>query len=110
LDRPFELLNGQLLTISTLDNLEWQKGEAPFAHSNRVYSEFRGFLISVNRNSKGVASGRVDRRDDVEDVAIAAPGNLRFPAKNLIFPRPWFCHRNQRRHQVRQPSTADLMG
>jgi hypothetical protein len=37
------------------------------------------------RFGKGVASSRVDRRDDVEDVAIAEPGNLRFPAKNLIF-------------------------
>ena len=27
---------------------------------------------------------RVDRRDDVEDVAIDELGNLRFPAKNLI--------------------------
>jgi hypothetical protein len=36
------------------------------------------------RFGKGVASGRVDRRDDVEDVAIPEPGNLLFPAKNLI--------------------------
>jgi hypothetical protein len=42
-----------------------------------------GATPARRRFGKGVASSRVDRRDDVEDVAIAEPGNLRFPAKNL---------------------------
>jgi hypothetical protein len=36
---------------------------------------------------KGCRVCRIDRCDDVEDVAIDAPGNLLIPAKNLIFAR-----------------------
>jgi hypothetical protein len=43
-------------------------------------------LHFIHRKGASLAC-RVDRRDDL-DIAIAEPGNLRFQAKNLIFPPP----------------------
>ena len=52
----------------------------------------------ISRVPRG-ASSRVDRRDDLDDIAIDEPANLRFSAKILIFrPGRFFRYRNHLRH------------